>query len=81
MLLPPSAKPTFAPAAMFPFVQNDLMELWSLMHFLMPAVFASHAQVGTPVWTASFDHNQTPKWIPRPSSWRMSISNLLMGVV
>jgi E1A-binding protein p400 len=25
-------------------VQNDLMELWSLMHFLMPAVFASHAQ-------------------------------------
>jgi len=26
--------------------QNDLMELWSLMHFLMPAVFASHAQVG-----------------------------------
>lgn len=26
-------------------LQNDLMELWSLMHFLMPAVFASHAQV------------------------------------
>jgi hypothetical protein len=25
-------------------VQNDLMELWSLMHFLMPAVFSSHAQ-------------------------------------
>ena len=25
-------------------LQNDLMELWSLMHFLMPAVFASHAQ-------------------------------------
>lgn len=27
-----------------PVVQNDLMELWSLMHFLMPAVFSSHAQ-------------------------------------
>ncbi|WIA20226.1 hypothetical protein OEZ85_006067 [Tetradesmus obliquus] len=25
-------------------LQNDLMELWSLMHFLMPAVFSSHAQ-------------------------------------
>jgi E1A-binding protein p400 len=25
-------------------LQNDLMELWSLMHFLMPHVFASHAQ-------------------------------------
>jgi SNF2 family DNA or RNA helicase len=25
-------------------LQNDLMELWSLMHFLMPQVFASHAQ-------------------------------------
>ena len=25
-------------------MQNDLMELWSLMHFLMPHVFASHAQ-------------------------------------
>jgi len=24
-------------------LQNDLMELWSLMHFLMPEVFASHA--------------------------------------
>ena len=24
-------------------LQNDLMELWSLMHFLMPHVFASHA--------------------------------------
>jgi SNF2-related domain len=24
-------------------LQNDLMELWSLMHFLMPALFASHA--------------------------------------
>ncbi|KAK9867647.1 hypothetical protein WJX84_005155 [Apatococcus fuscideae] len=24
-------------------LQNDLMELWSLMHFLMPQVFASHA--------------------------------------
>lgn len=25
-------------------LQNDLMELWSLMHFLMPDVFASHSQ-------------------------------------
>lgn len=25
-------------------LQNDLMELWSLMHFLMPHVFASHSQ-------------------------------------
>ena len=25
-------------------LQNDLMELWSLMHFLMPSVFASHQQ-------------------------------------
>lgn len=25
-------------------LQNDLMELWSLMHFLMPQIFASHAQ-------------------------------------
>ncbi|KAK9804733.1 hypothetical protein WJX72_002805 [[Myrmecia] bisecta] len=25
-------------------LQNDLMELWSLMHFLMPQVFASHQQ-------------------------------------
>lgn len=25
-------------------LQNDLMELWSLMHFLMPHVFTSHAQ-------------------------------------
>lgn len=25
-------------------LQNDLMELWSLMHFLMPHVFSSHAQ-------------------------------------
>eukprot|EP00890_Picochlorum_soloecismus_P002969 jgi/Picsp_1/3673/NSC_06510-R1_swr1 complex snf2 family dna-dependent atpase len=25
-------------------LQNDLMELWSLMHFLMPQVFGSHAQ-------------------------------------
>ncbi len=25
-------------------LQNDLMELWSLMHFLMPQVFASHDQ-------------------------------------
>jgi E1A-binding protein p400 len=25
-------------------LQNDVMELWSLMHFLMPQVFASHAQ-------------------------------------
>ena len=23
-------------------LQNNLMELWSLMHFLMPQVFASH---------------------------------------
>ncbi len=23
-------------------LQNNLMELWSLMHFLMPGVFASH---------------------------------------
>lgn len=23
-------------------LQNSLMELWSLMHFLMPAIFASH---------------------------------------
>lgn len=23
-------------------LQNNLMELWSLMHFLMPAVFSSH---------------------------------------
>lgn len=23
-------------------VQNSLMELWALMHFLMPQVFASH---------------------------------------
>lgn len=26
-------------------LQNDLMELWSLMHFLMPHVFHSHDQV------------------------------------
>jgi SNF2 family DNA or RNA helicase len=32
-------------APMYLCMQNDLMELWSLMHFLMPAVFASHAQV------------------------------------
>ena len=25
-------------------LQNDLMELWSLMHFLMPHVFQSHAE-------------------------------------
>eukprot|EP01119_Soliformovum_irregulare_P001865 TRINITY_DN1170_c3_g1_i2.p1 TRINITY_DN1170_c3_g1~~TRINITY_DN1170_c3_g1_i2.p1 ORF type:complete len:1172 (-),score=371.67 TRINITY_DN1170_c3_g1_i2:332-3847(-) len=25
-------------------LQNDLMELWSLMHFLMPAVFQSHKE-------------------------------------
>jgi SNF2 family DNA or RNA helicase len=25
-------------------LQNDLMELWSLLHFLMPHVFHSHAQ-------------------------------------
>lgn len=25
-------------------MQNDLMELWSLMHFLMPHIFHSHAQ-------------------------------------
>jgi hypothetical protein len=25
-------------------LQNDLMELWSLLHFLMPHVFSSHAQ-------------------------------------
>lgn len=25
-------------------LQNDLMELWSLLHFLMPHVFRSHAQ-------------------------------------
>eukprot|EP00727_Mastigamoeba_balamuthi_P005709 m51a1_g1758 putative serine threonine protein kinase (1447) ;mRNA; r:252438-256948 len=25
-------------------LQNSLMELWSLMHFLMPAVFASHSE-------------------------------------
>jgi len=25
-------------------LQNDLMELWSLMHFLMPNVFASHSE-------------------------------------
>lgn len=25
-------------------LQNSVMELWSLMHFLMPAVFASHAE-------------------------------------
>ncbi len=24
-------------------LQNSLMELWSLMHFLMPAVFSSHS--------------------------------------
>lgn len=24
-------------------LQNDLMELWSLMHFLMPHIFHSHA--------------------------------------
>lgn len=24
-------------------LQNSLLELWSLMHFLMPAVFASHS--------------------------------------
>lgn len=24
-------------------LQNNLMELWSLMHFLMPTVFASHS--------------------------------------
>ena len=25
-------------------LQNDLMELWSLMHFLMPHVFQSHSE-------------------------------------
>jgi len=25
-------------------LQNDLMELWSLMHFLMPKVFESHSE-------------------------------------
>ena len=25
-------------------LQNNLMELWSLMHFLMPQVFASHKE-------------------------------------
>ena len=25
-------------------LQNNLMELWSLMHFLMPKIFQSHAQ-------------------------------------
>ena len=25
-------------------LQNNLMELWSLMHFLMPHVFASHRE-------------------------------------
>jgi SNF2 family DNA or RNA helicase len=25
-------------------LQNDLMELWSLMHFLMPHIFRSHSQ-------------------------------------
>lgn len=25
-------------------LQNDLMELWSLMHFLMPYVFSSHRE-------------------------------------
>eukprot|EP00039_Didymoeca_costata_P027922 m.19479 g.19479 ORF g.19479 m.19479 type:complete len:1962 (-) comp6594_c0_seq1:161-6046(-) len=34
-------------------LQNNLMELWSLMHFLMPHIFQSHAQFkewfGTPV--------------------------------
>jgi hypothetical protein len=25
-------------------LQNDLMELWSLMHFLMPHVFSSHKE-------------------------------------
>ena len=25
-------------------LQNNLMELWSLMHFLMPNVFASHKE-------------------------------------
>eukprot|EP01133_Synstelium_polycarpum_P005747 gene5747-6651_t len=25
-------------------LQNNLMELWSLLHFLMPAIFASHAE-------------------------------------
>jgi helicase SWR1 len=25
-------------------LQNDLMELWSLMHFLMPHVFQSHQE-------------------------------------
>ena len=29
-------------------LQNDLMELWSLMHFLMPQVFSSHAQFKVP---------------------------------
>lgn len=34
-------------------LQNNLMELWSLLHFLMPVVFQSHAQFkewfGTPL--------------------------------
>ena len=25
-------------------LQNNLMELWSLMHFLMPKIFQSHSQ-------------------------------------
>ncbi len=33
-----------SPLTLMHTIQNDLMELWSLMHFLMPAVFASHAQ-------------------------------------
>lgn len=42
-----SLTPHLAPAALCTVgtpLQNDLMELWSLMHFLMPDVFASHSQ-------------------------------------
>ncbi|KAI8439770.1 LOW QUALITY PROTEIN: hypothetical protein MSG28_013457, partial [Choristoneura fumiferana] len=37
-------EPALADAAQLPHGQNSLLELWSLMHFLMPDVFASHSE-------------------------------------
>jgi SNF2 family DNA or RNA helicase len=39
-------------------LQNDLMELWSLMHFLMPHVFHSHDQANPPFPTRRPIHSQ-----------------------
>ena len=43
LLLFPSHPPTHPPSPGTP-LQNDLMELWSLMHFLMPHVFRSRKE-------------------------------------